>query len=766
MSQAAELLNSLSGDSVATYTANAEEEHIIIGSDRFIRIPDSLKRLGVQHDKDIETVTFDCPRYWDKHDLSQMVIYVNYVLPTGEDGRYPVQNVVAIGTMLHFDWTISDYVTQYQGQISFLICAITTDEEGNEKLHWNSELNQEAYISEGLECSESPIHQYPDIITHLLTRMDEVEAIATPGAMQGYTDAWLEANHARILAEIEAKGKATLDTIPEDYTETHNMAEESVRTKADAIVGTAKGTVISIPDSSDDHIRNLRVFGKTTQVTTTGTQLFNPYAEQNNSFGNATVENNGSRITVTGTYYVSWPLVLKAGVTYYINFNTVGAATNRAIRFEYPDKEITGTVTNPASFTPTKDTVSVYLYAGLGTEDTIIYENVQISEGSSALPWEPYSAGVASPSPEWPQPLINVENPTVGVHGKNLAVQKYAIDTTTKGMRIFTQNNASEALLNGTAESLFSHTVLSTGLLPPGTYTVSATGVNLHDDGHDRLYVADYYTGKVYANYIRDGSHKTITITEPARFRIDMVFKEGTVYNNSLIKIQIESGDVATEYEPCKVTQSISSDHAFLGVPVELNGNYIDSNGQQWVCDEVDFERGMYVQRIGTEVFDGSIDEIWHDELVLDKTVMFRIQISDSVNVGNVVGKDYLCSNFVVKNMYNSDVQGTQHTMQQFYFRLNKTALPTADTEGFRSYLGSSPMTVNYVLAVPIETPLTAAELEAFKALYTNRPNTTVFNDSGAPMELTYNVDTKTYVDNGIQRTVAEVMEAIANGSY
>jgi hypothetical protein len=98
--------------------------------------------------------------------------------------------------------------------------------------------------------------------------------------------------------------------------------------------------------------------------------------------------------------------------------------------------------------------------------------------------------------------------------------------------------------------------------------------------------------------------------------------------------------------------------------------------------------------------------------------------------------------------MYNSDVQGTQHTMQQFYFRLNKTALSTADMEGFRLYLERSPMTVNYVLATPIETPLTAAELEAFKALYTNRPNTTVFNDSGAPMELTYNVDTKTYFDS------------------
>ena len=181
MSQASDLLNGLSGDDIIAPVSVAEKEHIVVGEDRFIRVPDSLIRLGVQHDKDIETVTFDCPRHWGKHDLSSMQIYINYVLPNGEDGRCPVSNLSAIGTKMYFDWTISDYVTQYNGKISFLICAVTVDAEGNEALHWNSELNQECYISEGLECRESTIHKYPDIVTHLLTRMKEVEAIANTG---------------------------------------------------------------------------------------------------------------------------------------------------------------------------------------------------------------------------------------------------------------------------------------------------------------------------------------------------------------------------------------------------------------------------------------------------------------------------------------------------------------------------------------------------------------------------------------------------------
>lgn len=52
------------------------------------------------------------------------------------------------------------------------------------------------------------------------------------------------------------------------------------------------------------------------------------------------------------------------------------------------------------------------------------------------------------------------------------------------------------------------------------------------------------------------------------------------------------------------------------------------------------------------------------------------------------------------------------------------------------------------VLNEPIETPLTNAELNAYKALHTNCPVTTILNDSGAHMELTYNADAKNYIDN------------------
>ena len=44
-------------------------------------------------------------------------------------------------------------------------------------------------------------------------------------------------------------------------------------------------------------------------------------------------------------------------------------------------------------------------------------------------------------------------------------------------------------------------------------------------------------------------------------------------------------------------TLPISTPTGLRGIPVDSGGNYTDADGQQWVCDEIDFERGKYVQR-------------------------------------------------------------------------------------------------------------------------------------------------------------------------
>lgn len=192
------LLDALTDEEFATYSADTTtEEHIVIGADRFITVPANLKRIAVQFDHDVETVTFDCPRYWDEHDMSKMKVYINYMRSDGVTGMYWAEEVTVDETddsIMHFNWTISNNVTVVKGDLRFLVCIKKTDESGNEKNHWNSELCKDMHVSEGMECDETILTEYPDIITQLLTRMDYVEEIATPEHMQDYVNEYFNDN--------------------------------------------------------------------------------------------------------------------------------------------------------------------------------------------------------------------------------------------------------------------------------------------------------------------------------------------------------------------------------------------------------------------------------------------------------------------------------------------------------------------------------------------------------------------------------------------
>lgn len=178
MSKADELLNSLSEDDISLQLANPETEpHIIIGEDRVITVPKELQRIAVQYDHDVETVTFDCPRYWDDLDMSKLNIYINYMRKDRYVGCYKATDITvddADSNIMHFNWKISRNVSEVVGEFKFLVCIKKSDAEGYEVNHWNSELNTEMYISQGLEAEESIFDAYPDIISQW---EDEVNAV-------------------------------------------------------------------------------------------------------------------------------------------------------------------------------------------------------------------------------------------------------------------------------------------------------------------------------------------------------------------------------------------------------------------------------------------------------------------------------------------------------------------------------------------------------------------------------------------------------------
>ena len=113
-------------------------------------------------------------------------------------------------------------------------------------------------------------------------------------------------------------------------------------------------------------------------------------------------------------------------------------------------------------------------------------------------------------------------------------------------------------------------------------------------------------------------------------------------------------------------TITLQTPNGLPSIPVTSGGNYTDSGGQQWVCDEVDLERGVRVHRVDKTSFDNT------------KTLAEQ----------------------------------------------------------------------NAILATPIETPLTPAELTAYKALTTYAPNTVVQAADGAWLKLDYQRDVNIVIKN------------------
>lgn len=179
------------------------EDICVIDSDlRIIDIPEQFKVLGVESDKDVRAMQFRIPKTYKGTDLSAFTISVNYQNARGTKDRYVVTDKKVSGDQIEFSWTVGKTATVYRGDTRFIVCMRLIDSDGVIKKEFNTTLATMTVL-EGLEVDDPVIEQEEkDIIAQLLNRMDEVEAMATPEAMQGYVNTYLVAHPAEIDPEL------------------------------------------------------------------------------------------------------------------------------------------------------------------------------------------------------------------------------------------------------------------------------------------------------------------------------------------------------------------------------------------------------------------------------------------------------------------------------------------------------------------------------------------------------------------------------------
>ena len=345
-----------------------------------------------------------------------------------------------------------------------------------------------------------------------------------------------------------------------------------------------------------------------------------------------------------------------------------------------------------------------------------------------------------TPTPDAPVPLVSAgDGGSLGVTvaGKNL-VPNDAGTVTNHGVT-FTANDDGSVTLNGTSSGDWAANVrLSLKKYPAGKYLVS--GCPKDRKGTNARIVVGSMDNSV--STVETGNGSTIEIAEETELYFDIRTALGDVFNGMIFYPMMRSAaSTDATYEPYKPVQTlpVSTPNGLPGIPVTSGGNYTDETGQQWVCDEVDFGRGVYVQRVHRQVFNGS--ESWVNGSVFTGDAV-RPFTALSVNI--IMPPDAFSKAPAMCDSYNQKTPDeTWYKAEGFAVNATHNRVLFYDStitsiSAWKTRLAAAPINCLFQLATPIETPLSAEELAAYTALHTNYPNTTILNDGGAGMEVKY----------------------------
>ena len=178
-----ELLNQDS-EEVETYADTGIEYCTVDDDTRLVTVPDKYKKLGVESDEKAKRIWFRFPKLVGNNgvDLSAIGVRVNFRNSNGDGDIYIVEDLTTDGDYVVFSWELTRKVTAYKGHVSFVVCAVKSAMDGTTKNEWNTTLNKECEVLEGLEVSEQITQENPDIIEYILANLGgsvSAEDIAT-----------------------------------------------------------------------------------------------------------------------------------------------------------------------------------------------------------------------------------------------------------------------------------------------------------------------------------------------------------------------------------------------------------------------------------------------------------------------------------------------------------------------------------------------------------------------------------------------------------
>ena len=365
---------------------------------------DKLKLI--QSDHNSERLTFEMPRFVEGHDmLGCSKVEVHFVNIAADKKSlsadvYPVDDVKVCpdsDDVVIFSWLISGNATRHAGILSFLIKFTCLTGETVDYV-WNTDLYSEITVGEGMNNGEAVIAEYADVLEKW---KQEIFAEFTIN---------FEAEKNAAIAEIEAKGVATLATIPEDYTALNNRCEKNA-SRIDrndkritnieeglnpdpSFIDDSVAYTKDVPENALPYAEIQKIGGMTRKCTNL---IPYPYvAKSGSAFGSTyTIKGDGtiqfSGKPTSGYTVILCEKTLPAG-TYYLNDGVTAAGIN----FIAYDIDGAAVLSYEGTFTiSSSKKIRIYYLISVDFSGTATTVYPMLNEGG-AKPYEPYFEGLRS----------------------------------------------------------------------------------------------------------------------------------------------------------------------------------------------------------------------------------------------------------------------------------------------------------------------------------------------------------------------------------
>ncbi|MCB6436524.1 phage baseplate protein [Thomasclavelia ramosa] len=475
--------------------------------------------------------------------------------------------------------------------------------------------------------------------------------------------------------------------------------------------------------ASNNGIDAAEIDGAYSQETTNGFQLFDASKLPTKSQGGATVTNNGDgsfTISGSGNLTETFSLVyqysheetlklLKVGDINLVNGNSTKpfvlvqlVKSGGTSTWFVLNKDISKATITQEMLDDINCVLQIYIFGESGAIQTGTIKPMLYQDGYGT--WEPFTGGIASPNPKYPQ-----DPKFVGDYNED--TQKYNIDFMTSGKNLF-DNKAIQRTWQCDYISKDDGSIEITPTATTGVSYIASEVIELRVG--ETYSLQSFENNEYFKNMVIWKANTTITAYKTQELftveegnnliQIGIYINNGSLSNKASLKPQLSLGEPKSEFVPFT---------GFETTTVELNQPLRElPNG---VKDTI--ENGVVTRRVGEITFNGS--ETWLKNAGNTNNWLYHIAITH-VNAKGLC--DSLPHNEI--DVINSDGSGINRvgfnfTQYEKVMYLNvgyymEQAGLTNTVDNLKTWLQSNPITVWYELATPTTEQITLPTLPSW----------------------------------------------------